>query len=447
MQKYRVLLITENTNLKSEFFEHLRLHECEHVLTANEAKEIIAKEDFSVVALDASSSGDLSTDLKLLSIKGTEPPVVVIIEEGAMDVAAQALTSGAFDFLMKPLEASKTVTVILKSAEAGELLKQTLILKPQIIGMEEKGRTLALLKELARRNTPILIRGEIGTGVEIVAKAIHFNSPRRDAPFITIDCSSMPPHLLESELFGFEKGAVAGGMIRKMGQVELAEGGTLFLNGVQSLDLQTQLMLARTIVSGAVTRGDETSVPCDVRFIVATEHNLEELIRSRMFREDLFKILSKYVIFLPPLRERKEDIPDLVNYYLEKYRRLHRRGPIIFSETILKRLSENPWPGNLVELQKAIERYVLLGAFPQATSIPSVEEVTGIHPVRESSRTPPKPNPLKEASRAAEREKIIEVLKECGGNKRMAARTLRISYKTLFNKLHQYNIVTKRDFE
>lgn len=447
MQKYRTLLITENNALKTEFFEHLRLHECEHVFTAEEAKEMLAGGDFSVAVLDASSRKDLSTDLNLLTAKGTEPPVVVIIEEGAMDIAAQALSNGAFDFLMKPLEASKTVTVILKSAEAGELLKQTLILKPQIFGMEEKARPLVLLKELARRNSPILIRGEVGTGVEIVAKAIHFNSPRRDAPFVTIDCSSMPPHLLESELFGFEKGAVAGGMIRKQGQIELAEGGTLFLNGVQSLDLQTQFILAKTIASGAITKTDGTSLHCDVRFIAATEHNLDELIRSRMFREDLSKILSKYVIYLPPLRERKEDIPDLVNYYLEKYRKLHRRGPIIFSETILKRLSENPWPGNLVELQKAIERYVVQGAFPQSSTIPSVEEVTGIHPARDLSKTPPKPNPLKEASRTAERETIIKVLKECGGNKRMAARTLRISYKTLFNKLHQYNIVTKRDFE
>lgn len=447
MEKFKVLLITENTRLKAEFFEHLHLHECEHVLSALEAKELISKEEFSVIALDLSSSRELSTDLNLLLSKGSEPPVVVIVEEGAMDVAAYALSLGAFDFLMKPLEVSKTVTVILKSAEAGELLKQSLILKPQILGIEEKARPLVLLKEIANRNVPLLIRGEIGTGVDVVAKAIHFNSPRRDAPFVMVDCSSMPPHILESELFGFEKGAVAGGMIRKQGQLEIAEGGTLFLHGIHFLDLQTQLILVKTITSGSITREGGTPIPCDVRFVTSTEHHIEELIRSRIFREDLFKILSKYVIYLPPLRERKEDIPELVNYYLEKYRKIHRRGPIIFSETILKRLSENPWSGNLAELQRAIEKYVVEGAFPQSASIPSVEEVVGIHPVRGVSRTPPKPNPLKEASRAAEREKIIQVLKECDGNKRMAARALRISYKTLFNKLHQYNIVTKRDFE
>jgi len=447
MERIQVLIITEDLNLKDELWDALRGNELTHVLTAGEARERIEQGQFGAVMLDWGVSRDPAQDIKLLSAKGTEPPVVAVVGEGAMDFASAAITAGAFDYILKPLETPRVLATTLKAVEAGGLLRQVLLLKPRIIGMGESLPELAALKELARQDVPVMIRGEPGTGVDLVARALHFNGLRRDGPFVSVDCAALPPNLLESELFGFEKGAVAGALIRKTGHTELAEGGTLFLQGIGTLSLHSQQRLSRALIDRELELGPDSSVTWNSRLIASSELNVEELIKSRMFREDLHRILSEVTVLLPPLRERKEDIPMLVNLYLETYRRMHKRGPIVFSETILKRLSENPWPGNLRELQKTIERYVIAGAMPQTTQIPSIEEVTGIQPVRNHAKVPPKPNPLKEASRVAEREAIIKTLKECGGNKRMAARTLRISYKTLFNKLHQFNITTKKEYE
>lgn len=447
MERFSTLIITEDLNLKDELWEALRGNELTHVLTAGEARERVAQTEFGSIILDWDTSRDPLQDIKLLSARGTEPPVVVIVGEGAMDSASTAMAAGAFDYILKPFDHTRVVTSSHKASEAGGLLRQVLLLKPRIMGREDSVPELAILKSLAREDVPVLIRGEPGTGVDLVARALHFNGLRRDGPFVSVDCSGLPPHLLESELFGFEKGAVAGGMIRKSGHAELAEGGTLFLQGIGTLSLHSQQRLARAIIDRELELGPDSSVTWNSRLIASSELNIEELIKSRMFREDLQRIVSEVTILLPPLRERKEDIPMLVNLYLEMYRRMHKRGPIVFSETILKRLSENPWPGNLKELQKTIERYVVAGTMPQTPQLPSIEEVTGILPVRDHPKVPPKPNPLKEASRAAEREAILNTLKECGGNKRMAARTLRISYKTLFNKLHQFNITTRKDFE
>ncbi len=450
MDKLNILLVSEDMTLRTEVMDALPGHEWTHVLTPQEAHERTAKPEQHLVIFDARvASEGVDSALRLLTSRGTDPPVVAIVPSDQMDVVADAIAAGAFDYTLLPIMPDRLVTAVNKAAEAQALLNQVLFLKPQVLGQEDHPLPAALIKELARSTQPVLIRGETGSGVELVARTLHFNGIRRDGPFVEVDCSTLPPHLLESEIFGFEKGAVAGGMVHKSGQAELAGGGTLFLENIDSMGFGAQMRLVKCITDGLLQPlGAEMSVPWDARLVLSTEVDLPERIRARSFREDLYSIISQTVIHLPSLRDRKEDIPELINFFLEKYRRVHRRGPIIFSETILNRLAGYSWPGNLKELEKTVERYVIAGVMPSPETPPSTDEVMGIEPVSKGVKAPPRSTtPLKKAARAAERELIINTLEECDGNKRMAARALRVSYKTLFNKLHQYNIVTKVNFE
>ena len=436
-------------NARVEIIDALKGHNITHVLTAQEAQEKLGQESYNSVILDVRAATEkLQGTLDILTSRGTDPPIVALVPEDQMDIAAVVMSSGAFDYTLLPIESERLNTAVNKAAEAQAILNQVLFQKPHIIGQEDHPVPAALMKEIARAETPVLIHGEVGSGVDLIARSLHFNGSRRDGPFVEVACATLTHHLLESEIFGYEKGAVAGGMVHKAGQAELAGGGTLFLENIDAFGLGSQTRLASCLEKGMLQPlGAEMSIPWEARLVASTEVDLAERIRSRGFREDLYSLLSGTVIYLPPLRERKDDIPGLINFMLEKYRRIHRRGPIIFSETILNRLAEYPWPGNIKELEKTIERYVLAGVMPAPETLPSEDEVMGIEPLRKGPKAPPRSTPLKKAARAAERELIIKTLNECEGNKRMAARSLRISYKTLFNKLHQYGIVTKMEFE
>ena len=449
MQRYEILLVSENMTLREEVFDVLRGYDLTHVLAVEDAKNTLAQKNPDATILDIAVCPDnLPGAIENLTARGVEPPVVALVSDYQMDMAAAALGLGAFDYVLLPMDAESLIGAVNKASEAQNLLEQVLFLKPQVSGMEDHPQPAALIKKLARSIEPVLIRGENGSGVDLVARSLHFNGSRRDGPFVEVACANLPPNLLESDIFGYEKGAVAGGMVHKSGQAELAEGGTLFIQNVESLGGPAQLRLAKCINEKRLTPiGADMSTPWDARVIVSAEVDLPERIRTRLFGKELYELIADNVVYLPPLRERRHDIPELINYYLEKYRRFHRRGPIIFSEVILKKLSEYPWPGNLWELEKTIERYVLSGVMPSSETTPSVDEVTGIESVGSESSRPIRNTPLKKAARAAERDLIIETLKRYGGNKRKSAKALKVSYKTLFNKLHQYNIVAKVDFE
>jgi len=450
MEKFSIILVSDDMSLRESIMDGLRGHEWTHVLTPQEAQEKSSKAQYDLIILDIhAGSGDMAGALRILTSRGIDAPVVAIVPEDRMDIAAEVISGGALDYALSPISPDRLSVTVNKAAEAQALLKQILLLKPRVIGQEDHPQPVALIREIARSTRPTLIRGDVGSGVDIVAKALHFNSVHHDGPFVEVHCSTLPQHLLESEIFGYEKGAIAGGMVHKSGQAELAAGGTLYLGNVDSLGLGAQARMVQCLQEGMLTpMGSEFSVPWEATLIAGAEADLAECIRARTFREDLYALISRTVIHLPPLKERKEDIPGLINYYLEKYRRLYRRGPIIFSETILKRLSDYPWPGNLRELEKTIERYVVQGVMPSPEVLPSVEEVTGIEQLQKGPKAqPPKTTPLRKAARTAERELIINTLRECNGNKKMAARALKVSYKTLFNKLHEYNIISKTDYE
>ncbi len=449
MDKLNLLLVSDDMHLRQEAMEFLGGSNWTHVLTPDEARQKVTASDFHAMLFDVRTAGGaLENALRDLTSRGIEPPVVAVVSSEEMDAAAIALEAGAFDYTLAPVQPDRLAAAVNKAAEAQSLLQHVLFLKPRVIGQDEHPRPAALLKELARSGEPVLIQGQAGSGVDLVARALHFNGRRRDGPFVDVACGSLPQHLLESELFGYEKGAVAGGMVHKAGQAELAGGGSLFLENIEALGLGAQMRLMKCLREGALyPMGSETGIDWEARLLASAEIELEEQARDRNFRDDLYETLSRTVIDIPTLRDRREDIPELVNFYLEKYRRLHKRGPIIFSETILNRLAEYPWPGNLRELEKTIERYVLSGVMPSLETLPSEEEVMGIETPRKENKKPQKSTPLRKAARTAERDLILNTLKECGGNKRKAARQLKISYKTLFNKLHRYNIATRMDFE
>jgi len=311
----------------------------------------------------------------------------------------------------------------------------------------------ALLPRVAASDATVLVRGESGTGKELVARAIHQASSRMDGPFVSVNCAALPSSLLESELFGFERGAFTGAHARRKGLIEAAEGGTLFLDEIGDMSLEAQSRLLRVLQEREITRiGGRDSVKVDIRVISATHRELDAMAASGQFRADLLYRLAVIPIRLPPLREREGDIPGLIEHLLEKHAaRKGRQGPRPDAET-LRRAAEYPWPGNVRELENFVERAVVLGRFDLESlrALPSAKSPAPVEPgpAREvpegseerSGTAPPSVPTLREAVARAERAAVIAALKAAGGQKTVAARLLGVSYKTLFNKIHEHDI-------
>jgi len=305
-----------------------------------------------------------------------------------------------------------------------------------IIGQSQRMRDLFhLITLVAKSQATVLVQGESGTGKELIAQAIHQQSLRRERSFVTVDCGAMPETLLESELFGYAKGAFTGASSPKRGLVEEADGGTLFLDEIHNTTLAFQAKLLRVLQEGDIRPvGSTKSRKVDVRVIAATNKDLKKAVEEQTFREDLYYRLAVVPILVPPLRQRQEDIPLLVDYFVRKYSVQNRQAPKRVSAPALQLLLDNPWPGNVRELEHLIERAVLLSPGPDITpgafSLPQAE-------------TEP-PNPLRHTTRATietvERERITQALQHARGNRSAAARRLRISRSALYNKLKRYHL-------
>jgi two-component system, NtrC family, response regulator AtoC len=298
----------------------------------------------------------------------------------------------------------------------------------------------------------VLVRGESGTGKELVARAIHAASPRMDGPFVAVNCAALPASLLESELFGFERGAFTGAHARRKGLVEAADGGSLFLDEIGDMSLEAQARLLRVLQEREILRiGGREPVRVDLRVIAATHRDLEAMAASGQFRADLLYRLAVFPLHLPPLRERPQDIPGLIEHFLAKHgARKALRPPRPDAES-LRRAMAYPWPGNVRELENFVERAVILGRFeteslrpppsPKAAPVPA--SVPAEPPVMAEAEAPAPESPvltLKEAVALAERAAVITALKAAKGQKTVAARLLGVSYKTLFNKIHEHDI-------
>jgi DNA-binding NtrC family response regulator len=381
--------------------------------------------------------------------------VIVMTAYGSIEDAVRAMKEGALDFLAKPVDPDHLTLLVARALEQRRIVTENLLLKeelavrrgaPQLIGDDPSLRKVfASLQRAAATDTTVLLEGESGTGKELFARSLHALSPRAEAPFVAINCAAIPETLLETELFGHEKGAFTGAVARKLGKFEMAHRGTLFLDEIGDLPLSLQAKILRALEEKRFERvGGTASVQVDVRLVAASNRGLRAAVAARRFREDLFFRLSVFPITVPPLRERPGDIPVLARYFVERFCRDLKKRPLALSPTALEELQAYRWPGNVRELQNCIERAVILSdgdaIQPRHLNLSFVEE--------------PPPDPRGHATEVdlsgsladvtrrvvaeIEKLKIEQVLKEVDGNKGRAAEVLGVSYKTLLAKLREH---------
>ncbi|HYA26758.1 MAG TPA: sigma-54 dependent transcriptional regulator [Thermodesulfovibrionales bacterium] len=403
------------------------------------------------------------TDLKLPKKDGMEVlraakeenpllPVILMTAYGSIDVAVKAIKEGAFDFITKPFDTDHLLHLIRKAVENQRLLAENILLKeefssligmPKIIGKSEKILDVARkTQRVAPTKTTVLLLGESGTGKELFARAIHCLSPRKDYPFVPINCAAIPKELLESELFGHEKGAFTGAEARKPGKFDLADKGTIFLDEIAEMDLSLQAKIMRVVQEGEIERvGGLKTIPVDVRVIAATNKDIEQMVSVGTFREDLYYRLSVFPIKIPSLRERIEDIPLLVDFFVRKYCTEMKTPVKSVSKEVLARLTDHPWKGNVRELENAMERAIILcdgeTITPEHISLSPVPMKTIVEALPMDGALG---DTAKEALRLAETQRIRRALQETKGNKSRAAEVLSVSYKTLLTKIKDYGI-------
>jgi two-component system response regulator HydG len=431
-------------------------------------KAVLTKEGYDIFEADDGLSGvkaveNESFDLILMDIRMTDMdglealgqikkmspsiPVIMMTAYASIKTAVEALKSGAYDYLTKPLDIDELKILVKKALEHYRLQEENVFLKERladrfdfskIIGRSRRMKELfENLSLIAPSDATILIYGESGTGKELVANAIHQNSPRAQKPFIKVSCAALPETLLESELFGHERGAFTGALSRKAGRFQLADGGTLFLDEVNVMSSTTQVKLLRVLQEREFEPlGSTKTIHVDIRLITATNKELEAEVKEGRFREDLFYRLNVVPIHLPPLRERKEDIPLLADHFFRLYQEKNRKSIKGFLPKTIDTLMRYDWPGNIRELENVIERAILLCRSdyisPEDLPPPLQGEQGGEKPL---ISIPPGMT-LEEV----ERETIIQTLEETGGNRTQTAQILGISRKTLQNKLKEYGL-------
>jgi len=408
--------------------------------------------------LDQSSIDIVVTDLKVPALGGLEflkraretyphVPVLVLTQFGTIQSAVEATRMGAADYIPKPFHPaefrSKLERVIhsLETDQENRVLKEQLRTRPGfggLIGVSPKmQRVYRMIEKVSQHNYPVLILGESGTGKELVARSIHFSGPRKNEPFVPVDCSSLVPTLIESELFGYVKGAFTGAMQSKIGLMQSAGSGTLFLDEIGDLPFDLQAKLLRALQEREVKPvGSNDRISIHTRIIAATNRDLEAAVRQGQFRQDLFFRLNVVQVKMPPLRERKSDIPILVSSFLEKFS--DSRGHVqVISEDATARLMAYDWPGNVRELENAVERAVALGS----GSILHVGDLPSNLQYASADRLPTGDEllPLDELERRA----ILRALREAGGDKLAAARLLGIGKTTLYRKLKLYEAASQ----
>ena len=401
------------------------------------------------------------TDLKMPEIDGLEvltgvkendsdTSVIVMTAYGTIEDAVTAMKKGAYDFITKPFDTEHLCVLVNRALENRRMLAENSLLRQElmaghgfenIIGKNDQMLEICgLIQKVAGSDASVLLQGESGTGKELFARAIHSLSLRKDKPYITINCAAIPRELLENELFGSEKGAFTGAHARKMGKFEIAHGGTIFLDEVGDMDIALQAKLLRVLQQKNFERlGGTKTVDVDVRVIAATNKDLNELIRTKRFREDLFYRLSVFPIQIPPLRERPDDIRELADYFIDKYRREMKKPPRALTREAINLLQKYHWPGNVRELENTVERAVILAEGKKITPdhlairLQRTDEIQ----LREGAG-------LKEigahAQMKAEKAAIVRVLKQVRNNKRKTAKILMIDYTTLFDKIKKYQI-------
>jgi two-component system, NtrC family, response regulator AtoC len=382
-----------------------------------------------------------------------EVPVIVITALGGSAAAIEAMKLGAYDYVTKPFDLDEVLFTVRRALTQKALVSQVRALAQASAAdagapedEELVGRTPAMLQvfkaigRVAETHEPILILGESGTGKELVANAVHTNSGRADKSFVKVNCAALSPTLLESEIFGHEKGAFTGAVARRVGRFEQADGGTLFLDEVAELDVDLQAKLLRVLQTGQFERvGGSATLTVDVRVLSATNRNLETLVAEGRFREDLFYRLNVVAIALPPLRERRDDIPLLVEHLVRRLARKYAWPNLAVSPEALRILMNHAWPGNVRQLQNVLARAAILsrGRLIQPDDLGELNPSGG---AADTSPSPAAPTTLKEILGETERRVILHALEQTDWNRTRAARALGISRRQLFDKIQQYGL-------
>ncbi len=451
----RILIVEDDRNTLSGLVEILSQegYEVEGLESSSKALKLLQKGAFDI----------LLTDLKMPEMDGMElyerslaiapeMKTIVMTAYSSVKEAVEAMKRGVYEYLTKPLDLDELFVIIDKALGEQKIQRENIELKQQvksaysfqnIIGksavMQQVFNTIV---KVAKTQTTVLIRGESGTGKELVARAIHYNSPRASQRLVEISCASFPETLLESELFGYEKGAFTGADTRKKGRIELADKGTIFLDEIGDISESVQTKLLRVLQERQISRlGSTDTIDVDVRVITATNRNLEQAMSEGKFREDLFYRLNVIPIYLPPLRERMEDVPLLIDHFVRQYSMENRIPPPRVSEEALRLCLEYDWPGNVRELQNAVQNALVLGE--GATILPehlpfggTAKPLPGtkLDFLRNSGKT------FKEKIEAVERIILQDAITQANGNKSEAAKVLDISLRTMRYKIKKYDL-------
>jgi DNA-binding NtrC family response regulator len=452
MNRRKVLIIDDDASLRRVMEMQLEEIGCEVVSVAsgNDALAVLEEVAPALVITDLKIPGMSGMDLlKLLRADHPELTVIMVTAYGTVRTAVEAMKAGAYDYLTKPIDYDELSLVVNRALEHQQLLEEVRNLRRTLdakYGFESIiGRSKVLLRVLemtsrvAQTDSIALIRGETGTGKELLAKAIHQNSRRKNGPFVTINCGAIPGNLLESELFGHTKGAFTGAMVAKKGRVETADGGTLFLDEIGELPLDLQIKLLRLIQQSEIEKvGASESSKVDVRIIAATHRDLQAMIEDGTFREDLYYRLAVIPLELPPLRARLDDIPELVQHLFLKSKQKHGRAELHLPEPLLPGFSNYDWPGNIRELENVIERLVVLAVGDKISADDLPEFLRRGSSIPDLIRLDLSPQGI--SLEAIEKDLITKALNKFNWNQTQAARYLDISRRTLNYRMEKHGI-------
>ena len=453
MLKSRILIVDDEESTRDLFAELLQRwgYDVDQTADGHGALKIAAETHPDVIISDlVMPKLDGLALVRALREEQPDTPVVIITGKGTIDAAVEAVREGVFDFVEKPLDPTRLKVILQRALEKKETLHEMQVLRRRLgqvdssIGLVGNSppmrRAMELVEKVAPSKASVVITGQSGTGKEMVARAIHQLSPRRDKPFIAINCSAIPSTLIESEMFGHERGAFTGADQRRLGAWELADGGTLFLDEVGEIPIELQAKFLRVLEEERLRRlGGKSEILVDVRVVSATNRDLKEEIKSGRFREDLYFRLNVFHINLAPLKERRDDIPVLVQHFIDRFGRDAGKKLQGISPQAMKLLTDYAWPGNIRELRNTLERAVILcgtGTI-EPEHLPSELAAGG----GESAYLKlPYGLPLREI----EKEYILATLGRLQNNKARTAQALGISEKTLYNKLYRYSGRTPR---
>lgn len=463
---YRILIIDDEKNVLSSFKKILDQegYGIQTSYNAQEGLDLVQNQPFDLLIMDIRMPG--MSGLEAFSkFKEIDPklPIIIMTAHGTTEAAIEAMQLGAFDYVIKPFEVPAMKQLIEKALEAGRLMKTVVEYEPKedfggdrIIGSSSKMREIyKIIGQTAATDVTVLLRGESGTGKELFARAVYYHSKRKDKPFFVINSAAIPETLLESELFGYEKGAFTDARERRVGKLEQCHDGTLFLDEVGDMPLSIQTKLLRVIEDKSFERlGSNKTVKVDIRLITATNKNLENLIKEGRFREDLFYRLNVVSIQIPPLRERKEDVSQLVEYFLARYGREFQKKGVVISEAALAVLQRYAWPGNVRELENTIKKALIFTKsaiiLPEGIFIPenlsegqeqgSVYLQELLSDLVKNGLRRESGNLYKEIIEEVERALLIETLRQVNGNQSEAAKILGISRPTLKDKIDKFGL-------